>query len=160
MNNFNNYRSKFYVGDSTAVTFVNSSSKLVFGAPYTTYRIRVLWEKMINGKMAIVESFRDSYLTSVSTINSGIPENFSLSQNYPNPFNPTTNLEFGISDLGFVTLKVFDIQGKEVSTLVNEKMNPGTYKIEFDGKGLPSGVYFYKLETAGFADTKRMILLK
>ncbi|MBK8553870.1 MAG: T9SS type A sorting domain-containing protein [Ignavibacteria bacterium] len=97
---------------------------------------------------------------SVKHISTEVPEGFKLNQNYPNPFNPSTNLEFGISDLEFVSLKVYDVQGKEIATLVNEKMNPGTYKIEFDAKGLPSGVYFYKLETGNFADTKRMILLK
>jgi CubicO group peptidase (beta-lactamase class C family) len=113
-------------------------------------------------KMAveILRYLNEENSTNITQTSQSIPESFKLYQNYPNPFNPTTNLEFGISVLGFVTLKVFDIQGKEVSTLVNEKMNPGTYKIEFDAKGLPSGVYFYKLETSGFTDTKRMILLK
>ena len=83
-----------------------------------------------------------------------------MEQNYPNPFNPVTNLEFGISDLGFVSLKVFDILGKEIATLVNEKLNPGNYKVEFDGSGLTSGVYFYRIEAGEFVDTKRMILVK
>ncbi len=90
----------------------------------------------------------------------GIPTEFDLKQNYPNPFNPTTKLEFGISDLGFVSLKVYDLLGKEVKTLVSENLNPGRYKIEFDGSSLASGIYFYTLETKGFSETKRMILLK
>jgi uncharacterized delta-60 repeat protein len=89
-----------------------------------------------------------------------IPEKFYISQNYPNPFNPTTNLEFGISNLGFVSLKIYDMQGKEVSTLVNENLNPGTYKYTFNSAGLSSGVYFYKLTSGNFSDIKRMILLK
>jgi len=88
------------------------------------------------------------------------PGKFFLSQNYPNPFNPATNLEFGISDLGFVSLKVYDILGKEVVTLVNEKLSPGKYKVEFDGSGLSSGVYFYRLTADDFIDTKRMLLIK
>ena len=96
----------------------------------------------------------------VQNISTEIPDGFSLSQNYPNPFNPSTKLEFGISKLGFVSLMVYDMLGKEITTLVNEKLNPGTYKVEFDGSGLTSGVYFYKLETDNFADTKRMILIK
>lgn len=83
-----------------------------------------------------------------------------MSQNYPNPFNPVTNLEFGISDLGFVSLKVYDILGKEIITLVNEKLSPGNYKVEFDGSGLTSGVYFYRLTVGEFTDTKRMMLVK
>ncbi|HMS64387.1 MAG TPA: agmatine deiminase family protein [Ignavibacteria bacterium] len=86
--------------------------------------------------------------------------NFMLSQNYPNPFNPVTNLEFGISELGFVSLKVYDILGNEVATLVNEKKNSGIYRVKFDGSNLSSGIYFYKLEAGNFTETKRMILLK
>ena len=96
----------------------------------------------------------------VQNISTEIPDEFSLEQNYPNPFNPITNLEFGISDLGFVSLKVYDILGKEVVTLVNEKLSPGNYKVEFDGSGLTSGVYFYKLTAGEFTETKRMMLIK
>lgn len=89
-----------------------------------------------------------------------VPENYSLKQNYPNPFNPVTNLEFGISDLGFVSLKIYDVSGKEIATLVNGNLNPGIYKYDFDGAGLPSGIYFYTLSVNDFTYTKRMILLK
>ena len=90
----------------------------------------------------------------------GIPDKFYLTQNYPNPFNPTTNLGFGISELGFASLKVYDSQGKEVATLVNENKAPGYYNIQFDGSKLSSGVYYYRLESKGFSQTKRMMLLK
>ena len=96
----------------------------------------------------------------VNNISAEIPASFSLSQNYPNPFNPVTNLEFGISNLGFVSLKVYDALGKEVKTLVNEMKSPGIYRVDFDGSGLSSGIYFYKLSTGSFSETKRMILLK
>lgn len=93
---------------------------------------------------------------------------FQLYQNYPNPFNPITNLEFGISKLGFVTLKIYDMLGKEVATLIKAVLNPGTYKYNFDASGLSSGIYFYKLTVNGsnsngvsyFTDTKKMILIK
>ena len=81
-------------------------------------------------------------------------------QNYPNPFNPVSHLEFGISDLGFVSLKVYDVLGREIKTLVNEIKPAGTYKIEFDGSNFASGVYFYRLEAGGFVQTKRMVLIK
>ncbi|MBK6773674.1 MAG: T9SS type A sorting domain-containing protein [Ignavibacteria bacterium] len=68
-----------------------------------------------------------------------------LSQNYPNPFNPVTNLEFGISKSGFVSLKIYDVIGRELFTLVNESKQPGYYKIKFDAGNLSSGVYFYRL---------------
>ena len=94
----------------------------------------------------------------------GIPDKFYLSQNYPNPFNPATNLGFGISSaaggLGYVSLKVYDSQGKEVATLVNENKAPGYYNLQFDGSKLSSGVYYYRLESKGFSQTKRMMLLK
>lgn len=109
-----------------------------------------------------------SQTTDITRISSDIPEKYSLSQNYPNPFNPVTNLEFGISDLGFVSLKIYDVLGKEVATLVNEKLSQGNYKVEFDGSGFSSGVYFYRLVVSSsnpmtardFTDTKRMMLIK
>ncbi|MBK8552310.1 MAG: SBBP repeat-containing protein [Ignavibacteria bacterium] len=101
-----------------------------------------------------------SQSTGIVHVSSEVPEKFSLFQNFPNPFNPVTNLEFGISDLGFVSLKVYDILGKELATLVNEKLSPGKYKAEFDGSGLPNGVYFYRLTAGEFTETKRMMLIK
>jgi hypothetical protein len=98
-----------------------------------------------------------------------IPEKFSLFQNYPNPFNPTTKIRFSIAPLMrgvgeargvFTSLKVFDLLGKEIQTLVNEQLAPGTYEVTFDGSNYSSGIYFYKLQTEGFINTKRMILLK
>ena len=69
-------------------------------------------------------------------------------------------MEFGISNMGFVSLKVYDVLGKEISTLVNEVLSPGLYKVDFDGSKLASGIYFYKLETENFSISKRMMLLK
>jgi len=89
-----------------------------------------------------------------------IPEKHSLSQNYPNPFNPLTIIRFQIKDLRFVTLKVYDINGKEIITLVNEKLNPGEYESSFDGSGFPSGAYFYKIKAGDFSVTKKMLLIK
>ena len=89
-----------------------------------------------------------------------IPSIFYLKQNYPNPFNPSTNLEFGISNLEFVSLKVYNSIGIEVADLVNEIKPAGRYKVTFDGSNLSSGIYFYKLEAGNFTETKRMILLK
>ncbi|MBK8552561.1 MAG: T9SS type A sorting domain-containing protein [Ignavibacteria bacterium] len=84
--------------------------------------------------------------------NNSAPGNFSLSQNYPNPFNPVTKLEFRISDYGFVSLKVYDVLGNEVRTLVNEKKSAGSYTITFDGSNLSSGIYFYKLTAGEYYD--------
>ena len=90
----------------------------------------------------------------------GVPDKFELSQNYPNPFNPVTNLEFGISELGFVSLKVYNSLGKEVAVLVNELKPAGRYEVVFNGSNLSSGVYYYKIESGSFSAVKRMTLIK
>jgi len=86
--------------------------------------------------------------------------NYLLQQNYPNPFNPTTTIKFTISDLRFTILKVYDVLGNEVATLVNEVKPAGNYEVDFDGSGLPSGIYIYRLITANFSDSKKLMLLK
>lgn len=91
---------------------------------------------------------------------SEIADSYELKQNYPNPFNPSTNINFSIPKAGIVTLKIFDISGREVATLVNQNMTPGTYNVDFDGSKLSSGAYFYRLETGSFAETKKMLLVK
>jgi hypothetical protein len=88
------------------------------------------------------------------------PSTYSLSQNYPNPFNPSTTIKYSISNAGIVTLKEFDVLGKEVATLVNEEKPAGNYEVEFDGRELTSGVYFYQLKSGEFIQTKKMLLLK
>jgi len=105
--------------------------------------------------------YGDTTLTSVNQIGSEVPESNKLYQNYPNPFNPITNLEFGISNWGFVILKIYNLLGSEVSSLVNENKSAGIYNVEWDASDFPSGVYLYKFEVDGnVIDTKRMILLK
>jgi hypothetical protein len=88
------------------------------------------------------------------------PNEFALMQNYPNPFNPTTNIQYAISSRQIVTLKVFDVLGKEIATLINEEKPAGSYEIDFNANDLPSGIYFYKLQANDFTQTKKMILLK
>lgn len=83
-----------------------------------------------------------------------------LSQNYPNPFNPSTNIDFSIPNTGLVTIKIFDVTGREVKTLVNKEYAAGNYKVTFDASYLSTGVYFYTLISGGFVETKKMILVK
>lgn len=106
-------------------------------------------------------------VTSISHLSSEIPADFSLHQNFPNPFNPSTSIRFDLPRQGFVSLKVFDISGREVAELVKEEMQPGVYEYNFDGRGLGSGVYFYriavhtdKLQSGDFIETRRMVLVK
>ena len=96
----------------------------------------------------------------IQQISSNIPAEFSLNQNYPNPFNPTTVITFDVSEEGVVALKVFDVTGREVSSLLNKRLSAGSYKVTFDGSKLGSGVYFYLLQNAGLVQTKKMILIK
>jgi photosystem II stability/assembly factor-like uncharacterized protein len=92
--------------------------------------------------------------------NNTVPYTYSLSQNYPNPFNPSTNIRYAIPKSGMVRLVVFDALGREVETLVNESLKPGTYESKFNGANYPSGIYFYKLRAEGFTETKKMLLIK
>jgi hypothetical protein len=100
--------------------------------------------------------------TSVEQTSSAeVPSGFRLNQNYPNPFNPTTNIEFRISNFGFVTIRIYDVLGREVATLVNEVRPAGLYTVRWDASSHPSGTYFYSLVTEGVsAQTKKMVLLK
>ncbi len=90
----------------------------------------------------------------------GVPNRYDLSQNYPNPFNPTTNIQFAIPKSGLVTMKVYNLLGQEVATLVNEQKNAGTYQVDFNAANLTSGVYFYSITAGNYSVTKKMLLLK
>jgi hypothetical protein len=92
--------------------------------------------------------------------NNEIPLSYSLSQNYPNPFNPVTSINYAIPKQGFVSLKIYDILGREITALVNEVKTPGYYVVDFDASNLGSGVYFYKIVSNDFTDIKRMMLIK
>jgi hypothetical protein len=95
------------------------------------------------------------------TVTSGItPKSYKLAQNYPNPFNPATKIEFSIPSKGLVSLKIYDVTGKEVGQLVNTTLRAGSYTAQFDGGKLSSGIYFYTLRTEGFVETKKMMLIK
>jgi hypothetical protein len=89
-----------------------------------------------------------------------VPVNFNLSQNYPNPFNPTTTISYSVARSGTITLKVYNVMGKEVETLVNEQKGVGNYEVKFDASKLSSGVYFYQLTSEDLVSTKKLVLLK
>ena len=106
-----------------------------------------------------VEMYGTDNVNSIETITE-IPEKFELSQNYPNPFNPSTKIRYSVPQSSNVVIKVFDVLGNEIETLVNEEKPIGTYEIIWDGEQLPTGVYFYQLRAGDFVQTKKMILLK
>ncbi|MBM2840398.1 MAG: repeat protein, partial [Bacteroidetes bacterium] len=97
---------------------------------------------------------------SVEEEETGVPLSYSLSQNYPNPFNPTTAISYQLTATSFVSLKVFDVLGREVATLVNKENKPGSYTVTFSGSNLSSGVYFYRLQAGEFVATKKLMLLR
>ena len=100
-------------------------------------------------------------VTSVEKIETeSIPDKFRLDQNYPNPFNPTTTIAFALPKQIDVSIKLFDLQGKIVSILVDEEMAAGEYQIVFDAQSIPSGVYFYRIDAEEFVQTKKLTLLK
>ncbi|MCX6165356.1 MAG: T9SS type A sorting domain-containing protein [Ignavibacteriae bacterium] len=96
----------------------------------------------------------------VSNNTQEIPKSFELFQNYPNPFNPTTNIKYQITNSKLVTLRVYDILGKEIATLVNEKKTAGIYEVTFNGSNFASGVYFYRIQAGDFVQVKKMVLIK
>jgi len=107
----------------------------------------------------LIDSLR-SITAFVPAENIGVPANSSLMQNYPNPFNGETVLRFLISDYGDVSLKVFDLLGRAVAVVVNEKLSPGTYTRHWNARGLSSGVYFYRLQSGGYTESRRLILVR
>ncbi len=100
-----------------------------------------------------------TYTNSIS-VNKSANYSYSLSQNYPNPFNPVTNINYTVAKDGLVKIKVYDVLGNEVCELLNQIKAAGSYTLQFNASNLPSGVYFYKLETDNFIDTKKMLLIK
>ena len=111
------------------------------------------------GYGVVIKTSNGDATTAINT-NTEIVKNFILKQNYPNPFNPVTKINYELRVTNYVKLQVYNVLGKKVAVLVNEKQSPGTYQVEFDAGHLVSGVYFYRLEAGDFTDVKRMVLVK
>ena len=116
---------------------------------------------------ALTHFFGNAYRRSLAELVTGVevnthltPNEYSLHQNYPNPFNPTTVMSYQLPATGPVTLRVYDVLGKEVATLVEGVQSAGMHSVRFDGSSLQSGVYFYRLQTGEFIETKKLMLLK
>ena len=125
-------------------------------------KVRPIWSTTLgNGNSNLWTAIIDTFTIGIRQISSEIPDKFFMSQNYPNPFNPKTNIKYQIKDKNFVTLKIYDILGKEVETLVSEKQLPGTYEVSWDGTNYPSGVYVYQLSVDNIMlENKKMLLVK
>jgi len=125
---------------------------------YVAFREKAM-DNLTNGD-AISLDLVDFSGTVIGVTNNQTPVAYDLSQNYPNPFNPATTIDFSIKKKGLVTLKVYDILGKKVATLVNDLKVAGSYSVNFNGENLSSGVYTYRLEVNDFVSVKRMLLVK
>ncbi|MBZ0198380.1 MAG: T9SS type A sorting domain-containing protein [Ignavibacteriaceae bacterium] len=117
------------------------------------------------GTNGVLLSTNPPITTEVKLSDKSSPNNFILYQNYPNPFNPSTTIKYSIpkrvnSQSSIVNLKVYDVLGREITTLINKELAPGNYEVEFNASSLASGVYFYRLEAGSFIQTKKMILLR
>jgi len=116
------------------------------------------WKAQESAELTYIQTALSTGVTSVRT--EPIPQSFQLKQNYPNPFNPSTNISYTITKAGNVTLKVYNVLGQEVATLVNGYQNASTYNVNFDASNLASGVYIYKLSSGSYAVAKKMVLMK
>ena len=134
---------------ANGIFLINATTGYIAGMIQSPYRVGYILKTTTGGEP-----------TGIKPVSNEVPTKFELEQNYPNPFNSMTSIKFKVTSSKFVKLNVFDLLGKEVTTLVNEKLQPGIYEVSFDAGNLPSGTYFYKLTAGEFTDTKRMILIK
>ena len=168
-----------FPADEEGIGFINGNTGWLGGWWFYTYRTTnggYTWQqdpwgynfnrfRKINDTLAyavgqtVYKYMRDSTV-GISQISSELPDRPELSQNYPNPFNPITTIRFQVMDYEHSKLTVFDVLGREVAVLVNEILYPGEYEYKFDATGLNSGVYYYRIETFRYTETKKMILLK
>jgi hypothetical protein len=156
-----------YSADGDSVFSVRNSESIISQQGAVSYFAGAAWD---NNKALVMTGFVDRVakiwkysidgVTAVKKENPDVPSSFSLSQNYPNPFNPSTTINFSVVKSGLVSLKVYDLLGREVSTLINEEVKTGNYSVKFDGSKLASGVYVYVLKTADFTSSKKMLLVK
>jgi hypothetical protein len=148
----------------TTTTDTISRARLIHLAPLGNSSDAVIKVEVDDGKSVSSDRtfpFSKQTPTSVAESTGGdLPKSFALEQNYPNPFNPTTTINYQIPTAGIVSLKVYDILGKEISTLINEEKPAGNYNVAFDGSKLASGIYFYRLKVNGFNEVRKMLLVK
>jgi len=144
----------------------NKITKVTNGCMHYGKKLHIYWannDTLVYNDMTQFELFGINvpHITFVKNEHLNLePNDYSLSQNYPNPFNPSTTIKYQLPKSGKVTLKVFDILGREVASLVNEFKPAGTYEVSFNASALPTGIYFYKLTAAPFTQTRKMLLIK
>jgi hypothetical protein len=144
----------------TALKYLKTIGPFLWGTQGVSSGISAYDSLKLKGCVINGTVYGDTILTNLNLSANQIPETFSLLQNYPNPFNPVTNIKFDVPKSSYVTLRVYDLLGRELAVLVNENLKTGSYQYQWDGSAFASGVYFYKLETEDFSETKKMLMLK
>lgn len=146
--------------------YLTSNAGGNFTATPNQYAEQILYYDRANlfvnshGEISKLKAHYTMPVIGIEQISSNVPESYSLEQNYPNPFNPVTNIKFNVPKAGITKLVVYDIMGRIVETLVEQHMQPGTYKYDWDASGYSSGFYFYRLTSGEFTETKKMVLVK
>lgn len=156
-------------GDSVATAFADTDAGVVYLQKYWDICGNMTFLLMKNASKSAADLIYTAWVdagspdpntpTSVKDLQNS-PSSFNLSQNYPNPFNPSTAIKYSITEKGKVTLKIFDLDGREIAELVNSEKEQGNYEVTFDASKLSSGVYFYQLRSVGSLQSKKMILMK
>jgi hypothetical protein len=164
------YPQNVYVGNDLGVyvSTNNGANWFVYnvGMPYAlVFDLTIVYPNRhiratTHGNGVFERSLIPNPLLGITKNGGDVPKEFILHQNYPNPFNPSSKINFDIAKSGNVSMSVFDITGKLITTLVNERLQPGSYEAKFDGSSYSSGIYFYRLTTESYTDTKKMILIK
>jgi hypothetical protein len=172
-------------GDSSIVILVDTGTTPAYGQSRKTWVYRESWIRYVDFTMryvvdsigvsslhfydtdglvmlhgAVIDGIQYGTLTGLQSTGVGIPKEVVLSQNFPNPFNPSTTIKYELPKSAMVRLNVFDMLGREVSVIVNERRDAGVHEVKFDGANLASGVYFYRLQAGDFTQTKRLLILK
>jgi hypothetical protein len=148
---------------SSAISYSNPKViQFSYTAPGTagTDTLYATVDRGYSGAWAFTPNYGFTVESLSGVINNETPVSFGLAQNFPNPFNPVTKINYRIEKSGIVTLKVYDVTGNEISTLVSSNQTAGSYTVDFNSGNLSSGIYFYKLESAGKSDVRKMTLLK
>jgi len=157
------FDNSFTDGANGSIFNLNVGSRTIAVGDSSSFSIAYLVGTSLNALQAAADSADARYakvFTSVEQTSPAVPQSTSLLQNYPNPFNPGTVIEFQLHRAGEVSLRVYDVLGREVAVLANGTLNAGTYRVPFEGHQLASGIYYYRLVAGSFADSKRMLLVK
>ena len=142
---------------------LNVGSVTIAHGDSSTFSVAYVYGTTLSAMQAAADSADARYkkvFTSIQQTSQAVPQSTSLLQNYPNPFNPSTLIEFQLHHAGEVSLKVYDVLGREVAVLANGTLNAGTYRVPFDGRQFASGIYYYRLVAGSFIESKRMLLVK